>query len=566
MTFLNPMGLLLGVCLPVIILLYFRKKQVVEIKVSNIKLWDEVIEEVEGIRKRKLDRYLLLIIQLLIGLFLVFVFAHPIYLNKFNSSKVIIGLDVSISMNTNEKGKTHLDMAKDKIINYVNSAPKKTRYTLILLKKNSEVCLEEGIRDDVVRALRKVFSTKEYLDLQNAAYLLSKYDGEKVIVSDKSIMLGDKEIIVGKSLNNVGIVGADYDPYRNEVLCHIKNYCSKSKKIRVCMKSNTGKVDIQSIVVSSNMKETLFFSIDKKDSYVVFNIENKDDLEDDNSYILAFGDKYKKKVLYIGSNIFIKNALESILNLRFDILDKIAGKVQNYDAYIVENEIDISKLPQDASVWVMKPSIKMIEKSKEGLSKVVNKGSLFTKNLFKNGISAADVSILNYKSGYNSVLEVDNKPVMIYGLENGFKRIYSSIDFYKTDMVMKPDFPVFIYKTIEWLLDGYNRSYVSGDKIYFTNDKYKKADLFLWNKKIAEIKLNIPYILNETGIYTLKNQNEEIQSFVVNVPSKFIFGEEVRFESKNKSMKYGIIDLSNIFILLALFLLVIEWEVYKRGY
>ncbi|KGG81045.1 hypothetical protein Y919_03010 [Caloranaerobacter azorensis H53214] len=566
MTFLNPMGLLLGLCLPVIILFYFKKKQIIEIEISNIELWDEVIEEVEGIKKRKLDRYFLLIIQLLIGLFLVFAFAHPIYLNKFDGSKVIIGLDVSISMNANESGKSHLDMAKDKIIDYLSNVSEDTKYTLILLKKDSEVYLEGGTKDDVIKVLEKVYCTKEYLDLENAARLLGKYDGEKIIISDKDIFLGDKKIIVGKNLNNVGITGADYDPYRNEVLCHVKNYCSRMQVINVSIVSNTGERDIQQISISPNMEGTLFFSVNKQDSYVIFNIEDKDDLEYDNRYILAFGDKYKKKLLYIGNNIFIKNALESVANICTTIVNGKDAVIQNYDAYIVEREADIKKVPRNAVVWIMWPSDELIEQSKKGLFKIINRDDLFTKNLFKNGISTEDISLLKHKLGYNSVLEVNGKPVMLYGVENGFKRIYSSIDFYKTDMVIKPDFPIFIYKTIEWLLDGYNRNYVPGDKIYLADDKYKKIDLFLGDKKIAEIEHNIPYVLKETGIYTLKNKNKEIQSFVVNIPKEFVVGEEVKVKMKNKSVKYGIRDLSNVFILLALFLLVIEWEVYKRGY
>lgn len=557
------MGLLLGLCLPVIILLYFKKKQIIEHKVSNIQLWEEVIREIEGVKKRRLDRYLLLFIQLFIGILLVLAFAQPIWLNSFKDNRITIGIDASISMNTEEVGKSHFDMAKKEIIKYIDNLPSKTSFTLVLLKKNSEVYLEEGSQRDAISALERVGCTKEYLDLENAAQLLNRYNTEKVVVTDKDILLGDQRIIVGEGFNNAGIIDAYYDPYKNEVICIVMNYHDKIQTITVSMMCGEERKDVQRISISPKTESTLFFHIDETWDYGVLNIENKDGLEADNKYIVPLGDEYKKKIVYIGNNTFFQNALENIANICVTSTKEKNATSQNYDAYVIDEEIDMEELPQNVPIWMLKPPKGLIEERKKGVVQAAYKDTLFSNNILKNSIEVKDISLLHSPKGYHPILEVDNKPIMIYGMENGLKRIYSTIDFYKTDMVMKPDFPIFVYKAMEWLISGYERDYVLGDKIYSMGNK--EMDIFLWDKKIGKMGV-APYLLKEIGPYKLRDKNRDIQAFVVNPPSRFTVEETVAAGNSEIDIKHGIRDLSKAFVILVLVFLVMEWEVYKRGY
>lgn len=87
MKFLNPIGLLFSLLLGIIILFYFKKNQVVEQYVSTTKFWDEILKEVEGVRTRKIDKYLLLIIQMIIGSLVVISIANPTIIKNINENQ-----------------------------------------------------------------------------------------------------------------------------------------------------------------------------------------------------------------------------------------------------------------------------------------------------------------------------------------------------------------------------------------------------------------------------------------------------------------------------------------------
>ena len=54
MRLLNMQGLWPVLLIPLILLLYFQKHQEKEIKISSIKIWDEVLKEAEGIRTKNI--------------------------------------------------------------------------------------------------------------------------------------------------------------------------------------------------------------------------------------------------------------------------------------------------------------------------------------------------------------------------------------------------------------------------------------------------------------------------------------------------------------------------------
>ena len=118
MKFLNPIGFLSALLLPIIIFLHFKKQQIQEIKISYIGIWEEIIKQESGFKRKNVDKIILLIIQLLIGILLAVILANPILIKNKNK-KITIALDTSITMNYERNGITKLDKAKDEIKNYL---------------------------------------------------------------------------------------------------------------------------------------------------------------------------------------------------------------------------------------------------------------------------------------------------------------------------------------------------------------------------------------------------------------------------------------------------------------
>lgn len=296
---------------------------------------------------------------------------------------------------------------------------------------------------------------------------------------------------------------------------------------------------------------------------MVLQLENIDDLAADNRFILPVGKEYKKKILYIGENFYLKKALESIEDILVEQKDSLTGVPHTYDAYIIEKEIERADIPVNGPAWLLKPPQSLLgDKSSQPLVLQAAE-SFFTKNLIQQGVQSEAIAFLREDMEHQGILEAEGKPVMVYHQKDGIKRIYSTIDMNKTNFVMLVDFPIFIHRLTEWLLEGYERSYAPGDLIYPVEDK--KLELWLGEKKLGDLD-RLPLCLEETGIYTLKDQGEKILSFVVNPPGQFVVGEGQPLQRGKEYGKQGVIPLVNMLILLALTFLAVEWEVYRRGY
>lgn len=548
MKFLNPLGLLLGLLLPIIILLYFKKKQIIEKKISNVFIWDEVIKEVEGVKSRKINKYLILIIQLIIGSLIVISFSNPIWMKAFKGDVITIGLDCSIKMKTVENGKTHFQLAKEEINNYIEKLENNKRINIVLLKGKSTIYLKDSKKEEVQKVINKINCTNESLNIDYASKILESLSGEKIIITDKDLALVDRILKVGREFENIGITNVNYDYYENTILCRIKNYGKKEKTAIVSIYDDKGKKDLKSVKILPNDENDIIFQNIENKKLLKLKIENEDMLQEDNKFVLALTEKYKKKVLLIGENIFLENAISSIPYIHFEKVNNIDEIKNDYDLYIVNKEIDreikkkidikidqqvgksvdkgideemnngvdqeinIQKRLRNYGIWYLNPKSSMLGGTTKKISKLKAIESPFSKDINMKQVYIEKTPILKEKNKYKIVLEADGKPVMIYGNENNQKRIYSTIDFNRTNLVMMPHFPILIKNTIDYFLDG--------DKI-----NYPK-----------------------------------------NPPNKLVVGEDKQIKKgKIIKSKSFIIRFKEILIVIALLFMVLEWEVYRRA-
>ncbi|MCT4592888.1 MAG: BatA domain-containing protein [Anaeromicrobium sp.] len=508
MKLLNPLGLLFSFLLPIIVLLHFKKKQIIEQKISNIALWDEVLKEVEGVKSRKINKYFLLIIQILIGIFIVAALSKPICIKGFSGDEITLGIDCSIMMKAEEKGKTHFQLGKEKINEYINNLDDTTRINLVLLKKRSGIYLKDSTKEDIKKALKGISCSNEELNIDNASKILSTVEGKKIIITDKDLSLGDRIIKVGNEFENIGITDVNYDYYSNTILCRIKNYGKREETVVVSIVNDQGKKDLQRINIDSNKEKHISFQVFKDSKLVTLHIENKDMFSEDNKFTVPLEDK--KKVLLIGKNFFLEKALLSIPYIKAEFINEWDESKRAYDLYVVDKEMDIEKLPKEGHVWNMHP--KLTAGETENISKLNVVNDEFSKNLNMNGMYTEKIKFLKEREGYEPILQCDKKNIMICGMENEQKRIYSTMDFRKTNLVMTPNFPIFINNTIDWLLDGNKISYKG------------------------------------------------------NPPLKLVTGESYKnIESKNLKTKTAVFDFAEILGILVLVFMVIEWEVYRRA-
>ncbi|QXM05249.1 BatA domain-containing protein [Crassaminicella indica] len=510
MKLLNPLGLLLGLLLGIIILLYFKKKQIVERKISNIDIWDEVIKEVEGVKSRKINKYLLLILQLIVGGCIVLAFSKPVWLQAFKGEEITFAMDCSITMKSLEKGKTHFQMAKERIENCIESLDKNKRINLVLCNNKSTIYLKAAKKEEAKKALEKLSCSNEALNIDNMQEILKSLSGEKIIVTDKELHLNSKMLKIGKEFDNVGIINASYDYYTDTLLCRIKNYGKSEKNIILGLYDNK-KRDLQSIHVGAKEEIDVSFQGLKGSKLWTLKIKNKDMLLEDNTFTIPLGEAYKKQVLLIGENSFLEKALFSIPSICVE-KQKIEEPIKkDYDLYIVGTEEYAKELPSDANIWFLYPKPEEIEGKLKVAAMVKAIDSHFSKDLDMTKVYTRPIPYLKEKEGYVTILQADGKPIMICGKENNQKKIYESIDFYKTNLAMTIDFPILVDNVIDWFFDG--------------------------------CKINAPN----------------------NPPAKLVVGNIKHMGKAKENAEILEIDFTNILIVVALLFMVFEWEVYKRA-
>lgn len=123
MGFLTPAFFWLGSSLAVLILFYLFRKEFTEKEISSTLLWDRLIQEWKANRWwRKLQRHLLLLLQILIVCLLILALAQPYFSGKgISGDHVVAVIDTSASMQTEEADGTRFQEAKEDILEMIDS-------------------------------------------------------------------------------------------------------------------------------------------------------------------------------------------------------------------------------------------------------------------------------------------------------------------------------------------------------------------------------------------------------------------------------------------------------------
>jgi hypothetical protein len=144
MTFLNPLGLLGLIGIPVLILIYILKNKFIEQVIPSTYIW--TLSE-KFLKKRnplnKITGIISLILQLLLVLILSFTLAHPVLVVDGGAKEYTFILDGSGSMSITEEGRTRFDIGKDEIKGIIEESVNGSSYSLIISDEATRVVFED---------------------------------------------------------------------------------------------------------------------------------------------------------------------------------------------------------------------------------------------------------------------------------------------------------------------------------------------------------------------------------------------------------------------------------------
>lgn len=564
MSFSNPLGWLLSLILPLIILIHLRKQQFRETEISYLGLWDEVIEEVQGIKTNRINKYLLLLLQLLIGILIVMAFAEPIWIDSFEGEKLTIALDASLTMIAEENGDSRMEIAKEEIKSYIDSIDDDVSIDFIILGRKTKKIIEAGDKQRVLNELANIKATCEALNIKNTETLLSSCSKPVILFTDKDIALGDKQIKIGRDIENIGIIDGSYDYYNDTALFRIKNYGKKDKALILELEDENSWNDIQRVAISSNDTiDVNWTNIPDNTQTLTMSIKKEDMLSMDNQFILPIGDRYKKKVLMIGENYFLQRALESLSYISLKTVNEYKGD-DSFDLYIINKNMKQNKPSSFKKTWYLKPQENMLEEYLHEYGELKITGEEFSKDIKLREAYLKDFPYLKSDNDLQSILEADERTVMAYRMDSDIKEIYSTIDLGKTNLSMKPDLPILVDNIMKWFFKGEKNWYEPGEEIYVEGSNMSLET----PTKTKEISRGELIELTEVGGYELTNDNGTIKTFFVNPPhvEDIQYSTTVERSEKSNTLYSDTlkrIDLKNILIILLLILMALEWEVFK---
>lgn len=563
MSFLNPIYFLLSFLIVPIIILHLLKKDYKKREVSSLFLWDETLKNIQVDKSfQKIKKWLLLILQILIILSLIMFLVKP-YIKGEQSEKVAyILVDNSVSMEEN------LEKVKNDVTKLVNDLSKDTLINLYEYNSKSYHIKSSFSKKDIIDSIKKDINLS--LDVDNLGFVLDENDfsdGNIYVFSDSKVSFKSDNIFYKEyenAKNDIYIDNINYKINENkkvDLAVRINNLSSQKKSVDLSLYSNGEISNVREIVVDKESIKTYFFKdIDNlKFGKVEIDIDDKNQIN--NKRYFAINEETKNKVLLISdNNLFLEKALSNLDNIElYKTKDKLS-KLEGYDLYVIDS-IDNDFEVKSGNILVFNTEInnliKFEEKNISGNLKIV-KDDLFKYLNEKFYISKSNTFVLEENNkiiGY-----MDNKPIIIKGIKDDIRYIALGFNIYNSDFPVKPDFPVFISQSIDYLLkDKVDfKSNILVNEMININNKYKTT---MPNGKKVKNQVKA----NDIGIYLLED-DENSYYLSANIDTK-------EYSKNTKSIKKEINntikvkrekkDISKIFLFLALVFLVIEWLVYK---
>ncbi|MGM9645545.1 MAG: VWA domain-containing protein [Eubacteriales bacterium] len=412
MKFLQPLGLLGLLGIPIIILIYIVKSKYVQKPVSSTFIWKRSLRYVK--RKIPLNFIvsLLLILQILTVAAASLAIARPTIV-PLSSNETIIIIDSSASMLTSDGEKTRFDLAKEKAIEMADKAGDNSKISIISAGVEAKELIDRSAdKIEVTYAIEELECELGEADIDGALELASNI---QAVNSDSKIYFyTDKDYDTVERLEVVNF--ARYEDWNSAILSVTDENVAGAYEFKVTLASygrdtetvvslyvdgvlcNSKKITINNVTEdetavldpngeSKSMEPTeVLFTSNRRDEVAneVFinritsykeakvTISSQDGITYDNEYYLYSKETSNPRVLFISKwvemtdqgvadlskSTFLLASLRN-LGLRIETKDihKSVSEVESYEGYdlYVFDGVMPESLPTDGAVWFIDP-------------------------------------------------------------------------------------------------------------------------------------------------------------------------------------------------------------------
>lgn len=616
MNFLLPAGFaLLALAIP-ILLLYMLKLRRKQAQVSSTLLWEQLLRDKQANAPwQKLKRNLLLFLQLLILAALVLAFARPaVPTPVVASGSVIVLLDASASMNATDVEPSRFETARRIVSALINETTAASRLTLILVGETPELLIAaESDKTLVQSALAKAEVTQGGADWASAFALAAgasygSADVTSVIISDGGLpesglpaLPGEiRYVPIGESGANLAITALALRPTgtTSELFANIQNYSDEARSVLLSIYFGESLVLAHQLDLESNSSETLTLAdLPATPGVYRARITNPQEGEaldaftlDDTAFAVHQASSARRVLLVSEGNLFIEQALASLPGIQpFRALPADDGTLQipndPFGLYIFDG-LAPAELPAGNLLFIDPPSNLLFETGATftDMSAIRVHESPLTRYVDWSTVHVLQARTVTLPDWAEPLIEANGKPLVFAG-ETDSRRIAAlTFDLRESDLPLQVTYPILFSNLINYLLPpspfDATQSIQPGQSLVISPPPGTEQIIVASPSNLA---YNIPLSrstltftdTNELGYYAvnfLAGDSSTVEYFAVNLfdPTESNLSPREAIQvgqsavTANVSDQIGLRELWRWLALVALIILVIEWQVYHR--
>ena len=551
MSFLNPMGLLGLLGIPVLILIYIIKPKFQEKLVSSTFIWKLSQKYKKKSLPWQITNLLLFLVQLIIIVAISLILARPVIVTEDGAAEKIVILDASASMQVKGSNGTFFERAKEEISKLADDMESYGKMSVILAGIESRVLVE---RSDSEREIKELVLAAEgtfgEADLGGAFLLAEELlqknsEAQIYLFTDKTYEETGaiKVVDVSEEAWNVAICSMEAERTENREYVFTAEVASygKDTKATAVLYIDDVLADARIILLPADTVMTVEFEdlgVRQYESAKLY-VEAADAIAADNEFHLLDGKRQTYEVLIVSEEAtFLEAALNTFDNLNittvtsFEELDReeeylpdgtmaeyIPGS--GYDLYVYD-EVMPKELPGDGSVWLIYP-----EKVPKGVTfklgdeifadaymeQAPDSGTELFQSL-TDQVSVNEVYISEYQEissalGFETMYTCNDAPVVLAGEVDNVRAVLFAFDLNASNITLRIAFPQLIYNMVQYSLCPVleSVSYEVGDRI--TLHKTSGSVLTTVSgsgegaAEVTHVRMPATYVADMPGVYTV---------------------------------------------------------------
>ncbi|USG64939.1 VWA domain-containing protein [Brevibacillus ruminantium] len=470
---------------PAIVALYLLKRKVEDIEVPSTLLWQRTLQSWEAVRPwEKLQRNLLLLLQLLAALLLVLALIRPaIPVAGAIAEHSILVVDTSGSMLTRESGpdgeKTRFQRAITEVRSIVEELGSGQAVTLIEAGREPKIWLsrstdKQAILETLDSLAPRPGTADQRAALSLAGAIAATEEGSGVMWFGDGGSEGQEQggpvsisgpfrfYQMGQTKENVAIgafvtqAGAG----NTEGLLRIDNHGSQSQKGTISIFGlDQELVDVGTFSVEGGSSQTVTFErLPSKPAYrAVIEAEEDGLAEDNESWSVPYASGKGRAVLVSPqSNRFLHQALQTVGHVEVETETALpTAKSGAADLWIFDGVVP-EKLPE-GNILLIAPNQKTDWLPYQGVAEVTGKPEAtqaddpVMKHVDLRDVHVVKTAVWGAVPGLRALAKAGETDLIAAGTVSGRKVLVIGFDLHDSDLPLRPAFPILMQNAVSWL-------------------------------------------------------------------------------------------------------------------